>query len=428
MSRSVLLNVSISLLLVSAIQTQAFADDAANDSSFHATQAATDTAANESAYDANPGAKACILNGLKEKLVSLLKKTPLSENELDRLSKIKVSDIFPDSEAVLLPSGRSQKRAKISGEQTEEFNKAWDELRHQRVGWGQVNPHILRKAVANQGGVKGHPTFSPEELESFRQSDLRIGDVQDRLIRLYMAKKNIKDGDFEGFKKFIAPESPYFLAKLAIRGTKILTNKMGTAISGGITVGIATSLYKPLIDLYNKEFKHVTTKAMDQLPENKAYADSVEANQKIEKHILEMDFTQLPSKKERIKKWEDIESLFKTSHDTIRVTRSKVKAFAIETEQTKKITTPYLRANRITYLTSFEELAKDKSPESRSIKALALANFKAQDVRFPPSDAEAALTKAVTDKILDQIAEDPEAFQQFINEFVSMQSESAPQS
>lgn len=410
MTRSACFKVFIPVLLISTLHIQAFANDAANDPAF-------DPA----------GAKSCVLNRVKDKVSKLFKGVPVTEAELERLNAVKISDIFSLTEKVSLESGSIIERAKITDEQTAEFNKVWDDLRYQRKWQVALDATTLKRAVKETGGEKGHPKFSPEEIEIFRQANLTVRDVQDLLIKRHMTTKYITKGDFDGLKKYLSHESPDFLAKLAWNGTKTMFSKIGAAVPVGLIGALAANIYKPVVDQSNKELKHVTTKAMQQLPENKAYADSLEDNRKLEKETLAFDYSQLQTKEDRIKKWQEIENLFQKSHETIRLKKANITVLAAETEQTRKITTPYLRANRITYLTSLSELAKDKSRDSRPVKALALANFKAQDVKAPPTPAEAVMTQAVTDKILSQVAEDPASFQQFITEFVSMQTESVPQ-
>jgi hypothetical protein len=410
MTRSARFKVLVPVLLISTLQTPAFANDAANDPVF-------DPA----------GTKSCLINRVKDKVSSLLKGTPVTEAELERLEAVKVSDIFTLTEKVSLESGNTIERAKVTSEQTTEFNKVWDDLRYQRKWQVALPTTALKRAIKETGGEKGHPKFSAEEIEIFRQANLTVRDVQDLLIKRYMTSKYLTKGDFDGLKKYLSHESPDFVAKLAWNGTKGTFTKIGAAVPVGLISALAAILYRPVVDQSNKEFKHVTSKALEQLPENKAYADSIEDNQKLEKETLAFDYSQLKTKEDRIKKWQEIESLFQKSHETIRLKKAEVKVLAAETEQNKKVTTPYLRANRITYLTSLSDLAKDKSKDSKPVKALALANFKAQDVKTPPTQAESAMTQAITDKILSQVAEDPESFQQFITEFVSMQTESVPQ-
>lgn len=386
------------------------------------------------AVDGAPTPPSCVTTSLKEKL-SELKKTfskkfnavVPTEAELTRLSGLKMSELFPDVETVRLETGTTFERTKLSDEQVAAFNQAWDDLRYQRIEQSALHAKDLDLAIAKSGGKNGHLNLTAEIVDDYKRKGLTLLEIQELTVKTYNYQRILKHGDIYGWKKFIAHESPYFLAKLAVGGTKTLLKKTIEAIPVGLPGALALALYKPFVDQYSKGVKQVQNKAIDQLPENKAYAESIAENEKIEKATTAFDYSQLQTKEDRIKKWQEIEAQFKQSHETIRERRANVRVLAAESEQTKKITTPYLRANRITYLTSLRELAKDKSKDSLPDKALALANFKAQDMKMPPTALETTMTQPIADKILEQLAGDPVSFQQFITEFVSMQAESAPQ-
>jgi hypothetical protein len=359
----------------------------------------------------------------KDKFIRKVKKTPPSREELNRLSKIKVSDIFPDTENVLLPGDKEEfrKRTVVSAEQIEAFKKDWDELVHQRVSLMAYNDKELKKAIEAAGGQDGYPSFSQAHVDNYKSLDLTLSDLQDYVVIDHYAQQTSLHRGYDGWGQYFEPKSPYFLAKLGTRAVKSVLSNLGSSVKGGIYFAVAASLYKPLTDAYNRKFNAVSSKAIDKL--HKDLNDAIAVNKALEKEALGIDFAQMATNEARVNKWYELEGKFKKSHETIRKNQMEIPSIKTQIEQSRKAVAPWVQGSRIALLTSFNKFLQTKDPDAISIMALSLANFKAMELKIPPSDVEAALTKDTIDQVLRQVADNPVAFQQFIHEFVQTQKE-----
>jgi hypothetical protein len=405
MSRSIYLKISITLLIAIS-QSAAYAID----------------------WDPNP--QSCFVDQVKksladkkEKIASKLKKPVTSQEELERLSTTHLASYFPDTEnATIAGSSRPSNRTEASPEQIDAFKKDWDELIQQRAGETAYDSYRLKKAVNEMGGSKGYPNLAPEYLDSYKSQGLTLSELQDQIVADYIKKQKAERGDYEGLKRDLMSINPYLIARGAMRWTKDhIIFPVRDSVKGGIFFAIAGSLYKPATDYYNRKFNAVTSKAVDKLPDHKELNDSIESNQKLAKETLAIDFVNMATPEERLNAWAELEKKFKKSHETIRKNQLDIPSLKAPLEQSKKTLEPYLRANRVAYLTSLSQLSKETTPQATSTKALAMGNLKAQEMKFPPSDTEVDLSNTVTDLVLRQIADDPAAFQQFVKEFVQTQ-------
>ncbi|MFL5812475.1 MAG: hypothetical protein ACJ763_02765 [Bdellovibrionia bacterium] len=405
MSRSTYLKISVTLLIVTT-QTAAYADD----------------------WDPRP--QSCFVDQVKkslserkEKIVNKLKKPVTSQEELERLSATQLASYFPDTEkSTIAGSSKISQRTEASAEQTDAFKKDWDALIQQRAGETAFDPYKLKKAVNGMGGSKGYPNLAPEYLDSYKSQGLTLSELQDQIVWDYNKKQKAERADYEGLKRDLMSANPYLIARGAMRWTKDhFIFPVKDSVKGGVFFAIAASLYKPVTDVYNRKFNAVTSKAIDKLPEHKELNDSIESNQKLAKEALAVDFVNMATQEERLHTWAELEKKFKKSHEVIRKNQLDIPSLKTPIEQNKKTLEPYLRANRVAYLTSLSQLSKETTPQATSTKALALGNLKAQEMKFPPSDTEVDLSNTVTDLVLRQIADDPAAFQQFVKEFVQTQ-------